>query len=130
MRGGAIPIFWQPPEKSIFPSGLVRGCRVGTFVFVYDHGGGRPGKDRGQKGASSAYIAENHDQEGVRFLGKSLSYVRDQLGLDPAAFLHEMVDGILGCNYPVPPRMLDISEKIVRQYIIREMGPMQFPASP
>ena len=32
-----------------------------------------------------------------------------------------MVEGILGCNYPVPPRMLKISEQIVRQYIVREM---------
>lgn len=56
----------------------------------------------GIEGRFERYIAENRDQEGVRFLGKSLSYVRDRLGLDPAAFLHEMVDGILGCNYPVP----------------------------
>lgn len=48
--------------------------------------------------------------------------MRDQLGLPAADFLHEMVEGILGCNYPVPPRMLNISEQIVRQYLAREMA--------
>lgn len=47
--------------------------------------------------------------------------MRDQLGLSATAFLHEIVEGILGCNYPVPPRMLKVSEEIVRQYIVREM---------
>src|SRR5258705_5785806 len=76
----------------------------------------------GIEGRFERFIAEHRDQEGVKFLGKSLSYVRDQLGLDPAAFLHEMVDGILGCNYPVPPRMLTVSEQVLRQHIVREMA--------
>lgn len=57
----------------------------------------------------------------MKFLGRSLSYVRDQLGLSPSEYLHEMVEGILGCNYPVPPRMLKISEEIVKHYLVREM---------
>ncbi|RYH62765.1 MAG: bifunctional aspartate transaminase/aspartate 4-decarboxylase, partial [Alcaligenaceae bacterium] len=42
-------------------------------------------------------------------------------GLSASAFLHEMVEGVLGTNYPVPPRMLNVSEQIVRQYIVKEM---------
>ncbi|MCR2273815.1 bifunctional aspartate transaminase/aspartate 4-decarboxylase, partial [Salmonella enterica] len=58
---------------------------------------------------------------------KAVSYVRDQLGLDPDAFLLEMVEGILGCNYPVPDRMLRISETIIKEYILREMGVQGMP---
>ncbi|MFX7953392.1 bifunctional aspartate transaminase/aspartate 4-decarboxylase, partial [Acinetobacter baumannii] len=48
-------------------------------------------------------------------------YVRDQLGLSAEDFLAEMVNGILGCNYPVPDRMLKISEQIAARYLKQEM---------
>ncbi|MFX8051665.1 bifunctional aspartate transaminase/aspartate 4-decarboxylase, partial [Acinetobacter baumannii] len=67
-------------------------------------------------------ILENRDKPGIVFLGKAVSYVRDQLGLDPDLFLLEMVEGILGCNYPVPDRMLRVSETIIKEYVLREMG--------
>ncbi len=50
-----------------------------------------------------------------------MSYVRDQLGLNAGAFLYEMCEGILACSYPVPDRMLKLSEVIVGQYIRKEM---------
>ena len=73
------------------------------------------------------FVLENRDKPGVVFLGKAISYVRDQLGLDADAFLLEMVEGILGCNYPVPDRMLRVSESIVKEYILREMGVQGMP---
>ena len=42
-------------------------------------------------------------------------------------FLLEMVEGILGCNYPVPDRMLRVSEKIIKEYVLREMGVQSMP---
>ena len=36
-------------------------------------------------------------------------------------FLHEMTSGILACNYPVPPRMLALTETVVRHYLVREL---------
>ncbi len=65
------------------------------------------------------FILENRDKPGVVFLGKAVSYVRDQLGLDPDLFLLEMVEGILGCNYPVPDRMLRVSETIIKVCLTR-----------
>jgi aspartate 4-decarboxylase len=50
-----------------------------------------------------------------------VSYVRDQLGLSDGDFLYEMCEGILASNYPVPDRMLRLSEVIVGQYLRREM---------
>ena len=38
-------------------------------------------------------------------------------GFEPDAFVHELVDSIIGDNYPVPDRMLVHNEKIVREYL-------------
>jgi aspartate 4-decarboxylase len=59
--------------------------------------------------------------EGIRFLRAAISYVRDQLDMQREDFLFEMVGAFLGCNYPVPPRMLTHSEQIVGAYIGKEM---------
>ncbi len=110
------------PRRAFFRLGLFAAAESELSYSYMTVGVGGLAKLDGIEGRFERFIAEHRDQEGVKFLGKSLSYVRDQLGLDPAAFLHEMVDGILGCNYPVPPRMLTVSEQIVRQYIVREMA--------
>ncbi|MDF7675136.1 bifunctional aspartate transaminase/aspartate 4-decarboxylase [Neisseriaceae bacterium ESL0693] len=69
-----------------------------------------------------AFIRDHHDQDGVKFLGKALSYVRDQLGLNAGQFITEIAEAVLGCNYPTPDRMLVLSEEIIKTYLIREMG--------
>src|SRR5271167_4337866 len=43
---------------------------------------------------------------GVGFLVAAVSYARDQLGFSDGDFLLELVEGVLGCNYPSPVRML------------------------
>ncbi len=68
------------------------------------------------------FVRNHWDTRGARFLNAAVSYVKDHLGLDAGDFLHEMVQGYLGCNYPSPPRMLPLSEKIVVRYLLREMG--------
>ncbi|MDF7668073.1 bifunctional aspartate transaminase/aspartate 4-decarboxylase [Orbaceae bacterium ESL0727] len=70
----------------------------------------------------SDFIRRNYDRPGVPFLGKALSYVRDQLGLDSNIFIQEMTNAILGCDYPTPDRMLSISEQIIKTYLVQEMG--------
>lgn len=67
------------------------------------------------------FTRAHHDVPGVQFLAGAVSFVRDQLGLDGGNFLYEMCEGILACNYPVPDRMLRLTEKIVKQYIRKEM---------
>ncbi|MCK4608565.1 MAG: bifunctional aspartate transaminase/aspartate 4-decarboxylase, partial [Gammaproteobacteria bacterium] len=47
--------------------------------------------------------------------------VRDEFKFNPDDFLLEMVDGILGDNYPVPDRMLTLTEKIVHKYLEQEL---------
>ncbi|MFT8590884.1 MAG: bifunctional aspartate transaminase/aspartate 4-decarboxylase [Acetobacter orientalis] len=73
------------------------------------------------------FLADHQGQEEATLLGSALSYVRDQMGLPADTFLLEMVEGILGCYYPTPPRMLTLSEKIVGQYVLREMVGGELP---
>lgn len=109
------------PRRAFFRLGLFAAAESElSYAYMTPGIGGLASID-GIEARFERYVAQHQDQEGVRFLGKTLSYVRDQLGLDASAFLHEMVDAILGCNYPVPGRMLRVSEHIVGHYISREM---------
>ena len=109
------------PRRAFFRLGLFAVTEAElSFSYMENGVGGLP-KIEGIEGRFERYIADNRDQPGVVFLGRALSYVRDQLGLSASDFLHEAVEAILGCNYPVPPRMLRISEEIVKHYIVKEM---------
>ncbi|CAF3595503.1 unnamed protein product [Rotaria socialis] len=82
--------------------------------------GGFP-KREGIENRFKLFCTENSNVNGVAFLRDAVSFVRDNLELDVSQFLYEMCEAILACNYPVPDRMLVLSEQIVRQYIRREM---------
>ena len=92
-----------------------------SYSYLNEGVGGFPIK-AGLTGRFEHFIRQNYNKEGVSFLGKAFSYIRDQLGLDENAFLQEMVEGILGCNYPVPDRMLRFSEEVVKSYVLQQMG--------
>ncbi|OWQ45791.1 aspartate 4-decarboxylase [Roseateles noduli] len=118
------------PRRAFFRLGLFAAAESELSYSYMTQGVGGLAAIEGIEGRFERFVSEHKDQEGVRFLGKTLSYVRDQLGLDATAYLHEMVDGILGCNYPVPGRMLRVAEQIVGHYLSREMtqstiGPSQ-----
>jgi aspartate 4-decarboxylase len=59
--------------------------------------------------------------EGASLLRRSLEQASSQWGFDADAFTHELVDSLIGDNYPVPDRMLVHAEKVVRRYLEREM---------
>lgn len=40
-----------------------------------------------------------------------------KFGFDPDSFVYELVDAVLGDNYPVPDRMLAHNEQIVHEYL-------------
>jgi aspartate 4-decarboxylase len=109
------------PRRAFFRLGLFATAEAELSYSYMPNGIGGLPQVEGIEGRFERFVAENQEMPGVVFLGRALSYVRDQLGLSASAFLHEMVEGILGCNYPVPPRMLKLSEEIVRHYIVKEM---------
>lgn len=91
-----------------------------SFSYMPEGVGGFPRRD-GIEERFDLFAREFADTPGVKFLAGAVSYVRDQLGLSASDFLYEMCEGILACNYPVPDRMLKLSEIIVGQYIRKEM---------
>jgi len=95
-----------------------------TYSYLDSGIGGLP-ESAGIVQRFDAYANHHSESDGVRFLRSALSYIKDQLGLDRQAFLHEMVAAFLGCNYPTPPRMLTHTEEIVKAYLAQEMfGPL------
>ncbi|KQV33299.1 MULTISPECIES: bifunctional aspartate transaminase/aspartate 4-decarboxylase [unclassified Rhizobium] len=117
------------PRRAFFRLGLFAAAESElSYSYMQKWIGGLPNIE-GIEARFERFTTENRDQAGVAFLQRALSYVRDQLGLSASGFLHEMVEGILGCNYPVPPRMLKISEQIVSHYIVKEMVGGHLPPS-
>jgi aspartate 4-decarboxylase len=91
-----------------------------SFAYLPEGIGGFP-KHEGLAERFELFLRENIGVPGIDFLAGALSYVRDQLGLSGTDWLYEMCEGILASNYPVPDRMLKLSEVIVGQYLRREM---------
>ena len=91
-----------------------------SFAYMPEGVGGFP-KREGLTERFELFLRDNRGVPGIDFLGGAVSYVRDQLGLSAGDFLYEMCEGILASNYPVPDRMLKLSEVIVGQYLRREM---------
>src|SRR5262249_54928110 len=57
------------------------------------------------------------------------SYAVKTFGFETDLFVHELVDSIIGDNYPVPDRMLAPNERIVHEYLMWSMCGNQRPAS-
>ncbi|GAN68412.1 bifunctional aspartate transaminase/aspartate 4-decarboxylase [Acetobacter orleanensis] len=110
------------PRQGFFQLGLFASAESElSFSYMAEGVGGFPRRD-GIEARFNAFVADHKDAPGVAFLRRALSYVRDQLGLSAEGFLQEMTAGILGCDYPTPPRMLKYSEQVVRHYLLREMA--------
>ncbi|WP_158750387.1 aspartate 4-decarboxylase [Acidobacterium sp. S8] len=76
-----------------------------------------------------ADFAKRHDKAlGVGLLTSAVKYGASELGFDPDAFVHELVDGIIGDQYPTPDRMLVHAERVVHEYLVKEMCAGKPPA--
>ena len=58
---------------------------------------------------------------GAAFLPEMVQFAIQTFGFDRDAFVHELVDSIIGDNYPVPDRMLVHNERIVHEYLMWAM---------
>ncbi|MFZ6755032.1 bifunctional aspartate transaminase/aspartate 4-decarboxylase [Undibacterium sp. Dicai25W] len=108
------------PRHGFFQFGLFAMTEAErSYIYMKDVGG-FPQRE-GIEARFEIFAKNNVGVPGVRFIEAAVSYVRDQLGLSAGDFIYEMCEAILACNYPVPDRMLRLSEKVVAQYIHREM---------
>jgi len=78
--------------------------------------GGMP-KARGIAGRFAAWLKKHGDMPGAPFLQSMVPWAVRKFGFDPDKFVHELVDSIIGDNYPVPDRMLVHNEQVVHEYL-------------
>jgi aspartate 4-decarboxylase len=68
-----------------------------------------------------AWLAKNAEMPGASFLKDMVAFAVKKFGFEADAFAHELVDSIIGDNYPVPDRMLIHNERIAHEYLMRAM---------
>ena len=69
----------------------------------------------------AAWLAKHSDMPGASFLSQMVAFTTKKFGFEPDAFVHELVDSIIGDNYPVPDRMLVHNERIAHEYLMWAM---------
>jgi aspartate 4-decarboxylase len=86
---------------------------------VMEHPAGLGGMPQAQGIANrlAAWLAKHADMPGAPFLASLVPFAVKMFGFEPDAFVHELVDSIIGDNYPVPDRMLVHNERIVHEYL-------------
>jgi len=78
--------------------------------------GGMP-RAQGIADRLEGWLRAHRDSPGARFLGAMVPWAVKKFGFEPDKFVHELVDSIIGDNYPVPDRMLVHNEQIVHEYL-------------
>jgi aspartate 4-decarboxylase len=64
-----------------------------------------------------AWLKKHADMPGAEFLAAMVPFAIKKFKFESDAFVHELVDSIIGDNYPVPDRMLVHNEQIVHEYL-------------
>ena len=107
---------------------------LGTFAIqeskrVWDEPdlGGMPQKNDIAKRLSD-FVAKNSNAPGIRLLHEAIEYAVTELKFNADAFVHELVDSIIGDQYPSPDRMLVHAERVVHEYLAKEMCGGNAPA--
>ena len=107
---------------------------LGTFAVqeskrVWDEPdlGGMPQKNGIAKRLSD-FVAKNPNAPGISLLHTAVEYAEREFKFDADAFVHELVDSIIGDQYPWPDRMLVHAERVVHEYLAKEMCGGKAPA--
>lgn len=111
------------------PNWIATAPREGFFLLgqfaitestrVMEHPAGLGGMPQasGIAGRLDAWLGKHSDMPGAAFLKAMVSYAVKTFKFEPDAFVHELVDSIIGDNYPVPDRMLVHNERVVHEYL-------------
>src|SRR6478735_11920011 len=78
--------------------------------------GGMP-KAAGVAARLEEWLRSHSDMPGAQFLLEMVPWTVAKFGFEADKFVHELVDSIIGDNYPVPDRMLEHNEIVVREYL-------------
>ncbi len=88
---------------------------------------GIPGKE-GIAKRYETFLENNSDAPGISLLKELYEYGVQHHKFDADDFVHELAEGVIGDQYPVPDRMLQYPETIVHDYIVQEMCDRKPPA--
>jgi aspartate 4-decarboxylase len=78
-------------------------------------------KTRGLAMRFEIFLKTNSKAPGIKLLRDTWQWGLQKLKFDPDTFAYELAQGIIGDLYPVPDRMLRCCERIVHEFIAREM---------
>jgi aspartate 4-decarboxylase len=92
-----------------------------TRVMNHPAGIGGMPQAKGIADRLDAWLAKQATMPGAEFLSAMVQFATKTFQFDPDAFVHELVDSIIGDNYPVPDRMLVHNERIVQEYLMWAM---------
>lgn len=67
------------------------------------------------------FLKENSSLPGISLLKDIYNFAVTSLNFNGDDFIFELADGIIGDNYPFPDRMLIHTEKIVHNYLLKEL---------
>lgn len=107
------------PREAFFALGqfAVQDCRR---VWNEQDLAGMPQRE-GIAARFDVYAQQHGDTPGMELLKNIVQYGIEQLGFEADPWVHELVDGIIGDNYPMPDRMLVHMEKVVHGFMVQEM---------
>ncbi len=71
------------------------------------------------------FLRTKGGEPGSEWLRKTIDYGVKELRFEADAWVYELVDGIIGDNYPTPDRMLTHAERVVREFLVREVYGMR-----
>ena len=67
------------------------------------------------------FTKKHQDAPGIELLRQMINYGIKVKGFNPGDWIYELVDGIIGDNYPEPDRMLCHIESVVNDYLAAEL---------
>ncbi|WP_432709338.1 aspartate 4-decarboxylase [Pedobacter sp.] len=109
------------PREAFF---LFGQFALGECRRVMDVEGGMAGTAEDKTGIAERFeifLKEVKSSPALDLLKDTFEYGLKQHKFEPDAFVREMVESVIGFNYPVPDRMLRHMEPIVQDYMLKEM---------
>ncbi|HEV2188946.1 MAG TPA: bifunctional aspartate transaminase/aspartate 4-decarboxylase [Stellaceae bacterium] len=110
------------PRHAFFLLGVFAMQEAERYASDLPEGVGGLPSAKGIAARFKDFLASRQPEPGGVLLADAMAYADAALGFAADAFVHELVEGVLGCNYPEPVRMLRHAEEIVRRYLLQEMG--------
>ena len=105
------------PRDAFFLLGQF-ACTESKRVMDHPAGIGGMPQANGIAARLDAWLETHGNMPGASFLASMLHFAIKTFEFEPDAFVHELVDSIIGDNYPVPDRMLVHNERIVHEYLM------------